>query len=77
MPNDLNKFTAIPESKFVEVRAKNIDANVDGLVRFNIREFDAQRFDIDRMVVVNEAFTAQGKDVSEAYKGLRNGPIAE
>ena len=45
----------IPKPQFVEVWSKNIDPNVDGITRFDIREFDGNIFNGDRMIVVYEA----------------------
>ena len=43
----------------------------------DIREFDAQVFDGDAVVIVNEALSAQGEDVAQAQKRPRNDPRAE
>ena len=74
---DLIKFAVIPKTEFIEVRCKNINANVDGITRFDIREFDGYVFDGDRMIVVNEAGSTQGEDVTKAQKRLRNDPRTE
>ena len=67
----------IPKTKFIEVWSKDINANVDGIARFDIREFDGYVFNGNGMIVINKAFSAQGKDVSGAQKGLGNDPSTE
>ena len=77
MTNDFDELTVIPKSKFVEVHSQDVDANIDGITRFNVREFNPQVVNRYRMIVINEALAAQGKDVAEAQKRLRDTPGAE
>ena len=56
----------IPKTELIKVLSENINTNIDGITRFNIREFDGYVFDGDRMIVIHEALAAQGKDVTQA-----------
>ena len=67
----------MPEPEFIEVRCQDVNANVDGIAGLDIREFDAQVFDGDAVVIVNEALSAQGEDVAQAQKRPGNDPSAE
>ena len=77
LTNDLDEFGIIPKSKFVKVLSKDVNTNVDGVSRFDIRQFNAQIFNGNGMVVINESRSTQGKDVAKAQKRLRNDPGTE
>ena len=66
LPNDFNKIAMIPKTKFIEVFREDINTNIDGISGFNAREFNMQRSNINRMIVINEAITAQSKNVTRA-----------
>ena len=74
---NLYQLSVIPESKFIEVLSEDANTNVDGIARFDIREFNVEVFNGYRMIVVNEALATQSEDVTQAQKRPGNGPRAE